>query len=152
MAATLVSAYEPETMERQDEVSQSTRVPIFSDSDCVTARERGRALAAKVGFSTRDVLLILVTISELARNILHYARQGEIVLKGVRSNGARGIAIVARDHGPGIADVREAIMDGFSTTGGYGLGLPGVRRLMDEFEIASEVGRGTMVVVRKWTR
>ncbi len=127
-----------------------TRVSINSDQDIVIARQRGRALAIEVGFSTGDATLIATSISELARNIVSYARRGEIALKIVRAANREGISIVASDSGPGIRDIRQAMTDGFSTSGSLGLGLPGVRRLMDEFEIASEPGRGTVVTVKKW--
>jgi serine/threonine-protein kinase RsbT len=125
-------------------------VVINSDQDIVTARQRGRALAIEVGFSTGDATLIATAISELARNIVSYARKGEISLKQVHASSRQGILIVASDDGPGIRDIRQAMRDGFSTSGSLGLGLPGVRRLMDEFEIASEPGQGTTVKVKKW--
>jgi serine/threonine-protein kinase RsbT len=125
-------------------------VGIHSDQDIVTARQQGRALAVELGFSTGDATLIATAISELARNIVSYARRGEITLKMVNASTRQGITIIASDSGPGILDVRQAMRDGFSTSGSLGLGLPGVRRLMDEFEIASEPGRGTTVTVKKW--
>jgi serine/threonine-protein kinase RsbT len=126
------------------------RVAINSDQDIVTARQKGRALAIELGFSTGDATLIATSISELARNIVSYARRGEIILKIVHASSRQGISIIASDSGPGIRDTRQAMKDGFSTSGSLGLGLPGVRRLMDEFEIASEPGRGTVVTVKKW--
>ncbi|HWY44530.1 MAG TPA: anti-sigma regulatory factor [Candidatus Sulfotelmatobacter sp.] len=123
---------------------------INSDQDIVTARQKGRALAIELGFSTGDATLIATSISELARNIVSYARKGEIILKAVQGSSRLGISIVASDRGPGIWDIRQAMKDGFSTSGSLGLGLPGVRRLMDEFEIDSEPGRGTIVTVKKW--
>lgn len=127
-------------------------VPITSDVDIVTARQRGRALASRLGYSTTDATLIATAISELARNIVRYATRGEIVVASATNGNTPGIVIVARDEGPGIADVPRAMMGGYSTSGGLGLGLPGVRRLMDEFEIASTPGRGTTVIVRRWKR
>jgi serine/threonine-protein kinase RsbT len=126
------------------------RVAINSDQDIVTARQKGRALATELGFATGDATLIATAISELARNIVSYARRGEITLKIVDGSGRQGILVIASDDGPGIPDVRQALRDGFSTSGSLGLGLPGVRRLMDEFEITSQPGRGTIVVVKKW--
>jgi len=126
------------------------RVVINSDQDIVTARQKGRALSIELGFSTGDATLIATAISELARNIVSYARRGEITLKIVHASIRQGILIIASDDGPGIPDIRQAMRDGFSTSGSLGLGLPGVRRLMDEFEIASEPGRGTIVKVKKW--
>ncbi|HJX95507.1 MAG TPA: anti-sigma regulatory factor [Candidatus Acidoferrum sp.] len=123
---------------------------INSDQDIVTARQKGRALAIELGFSTGDATLIATSISELARNIVSYARKGEITLKTLRASSRQGILIIASDDGPGIRDIRQAMRDGFSTSGSLGLGLPGVRRLMDEFEIVSEPGKGTIVTVKKW--
>ena len=126
------------------------RVAINSDQDIVTARQKGRALAIELGFSTGDATLIATAISELSRNIVSYARRGEITLEITYAPGRKGISIVASDSGPGIRDIRQAMRDGFSTSGSLGLGLPGVRRLMDDFEIASEPGKGTIVTVKKW--
>lgn len=128
------------------------RVPIDSDSDIVIARQKGRALAAELGFSSTDVVRIATAISELARNVLSYASSGEIRLEAVNGRNRCGIAIVASDRGPGIADIERAMEDAYSTSGGLGLGLPGVRRLMDEFTIDSAVGRGTTVSATKWCR
>jgi len=125
-------------------------VVINSDQDIVAARQRGRALAGELGFSATDSTLIATAISELARNIVSYARKGEITLKTIHGSSRHGILVVASDDGPGIPDVRQAMRDGFSTSGSLGLGLPGVRRLMDEFQIASQPGRGTTVTVKKW--
>jgi serine/threonine-protein kinase RsbT len=127
-------------------------VAINSDQDIVTARQKGRALAADLGFAPTDSILIATAISELARNIVSYARKGEITLKAIHGSSRHGILVVASDDGPGIPDVVQAMRDGFSTSGSLGLGLPGVRRLMDEFQIASQPGRGTTVTVKKWTQ
>jgi serine/threonine-protein kinase RsbT len=126
------------------------RVAVQSDQDIVLARQKGRALAIELGFSTVDATFIATAISELARNILAYARKGEITLGAVQGSRRKGIAVVASDDGPGIRDIQQALRDGFSTSGSLGLGLPGVRRLMDEFEINSRPGRGTTVTVKKW--
>lgn len=130
--------------------ADEVRVQIVSDSDIVAARSMGRTLAIKLGFSSGDITLIATAISELARNILSYARQGEILLRTVDGSNRTGILIVASDEGPGISDIRQALRDGFSTSGSLGMGLPGVRRLMDEFEITSEPMHGTTVKVKKW--
>jgi serine/threonine-protein kinase RsbT len=126
------------------------RVAINSDQDIVGARQKGRTLAAELGFSSADATLIATAISELARNIVSYARRGEIQLHRIQNTVRQGIMVVASDEGPGIRDVTQALRDGFSTSGSLGLGLPGVRRLMDEFEITSHPGRGTTVTVKKW--
>jgi serine/threonine-protein kinase RsbT len=127
------------------------RVPVSTDTDVVAARQQGRTLAAKLGFSSSEATIVATAISELARNIVLYAMRGEIVLT-VENHNHNGpiLVITARDEGKGIADLRLALQDGYSTSGRLGVGLPGVRRLMDEFEISSTVGRGTVVVVKKW--
>jgi serine/threonine-protein kinase RsbT len=126
------------------------RVAINSDQDIVVARQKGRALATELGFSSGDATLVATAISELARNIVSYARKGQISLQIVNGEDRQGLSIIASDNGPGIPDVRQALRDGFSTSGSLGLGLPGVRRLMDEFQITSVPGRGTTVAVKKW--
>jgi serine/threonine-protein kinase RsbT len=125
-------------------------VAINSDQDIVAARQKGRALATELGFTSGDATLIATAISELARNIVSYARKGHITLQVVNGEDRQGVSIIASDDGPGIPDVRQALRDGFSTSGSLGLGLPGVRRLMDEFQITSVPGRGTTVAVKKW--
>jgi len=128
------------------------RVAIDCDSDVVAARQKGRELASQVGFPSTDLAVVATAISELARNIVRYAVRGEIILRLVQNNGKRGIEVVAADDGPGIPDVGLAMQDGYSTSGGLGLGLPGTRRLMDDFEITSDFGKGTRVTVRRWRR
>lgn len=132
-------------------MAAETQIRIASDKDVVTARQQGRAVAMQTGFSVSEATLIATAISELARNIVSYANQGNVTLKPVNgTNGAVGITIIASDSGPGIADIAQALRDGYSSSGGLGLGLPGVRRLMDEFDIASPAGGGTTVTVTKW--
>ena len=128
------------------------RVSIDCDADIVTARQKGRELASRCGFPTTDLAVIATAISELARNIVRYALHGEIVLRLVGDHPKRGVEVVATDDGPGIPDLNRAMQDGYSTSGGLGLGLPGTRRLMDEFEITSDFGKGTRVTVRRWRR
>jgi serine/threonine-protein kinase RsbT len=125
-------------------------VSISSDRDIVTARQRGRELAISLGLSVGEATLIATAISELARNIVTYARNGEIALSVSHSQNRVGLTVMARDAGPGIADIEQALRDGFSTSGSFGLGLPGVRRLMDEFDIQSGPNGGTVVTVTKW--
>jgi serine/threonine-protein kinase RsbT len=127
-------------------------VPIESEADIVSARQMGRTLGAEIGFRSGELALIATAISELARNIVLYAGRGEIVLLQVSEGSRQGLIISARDQGPGIQDLTEAMRDGFSTSGGLGLGLPGVKRLMDEFGITSAPGRGTTVTGKKWKR
>ncbi len=129
-----------------------TLIRIRSDADIVMARQQGRAMTVQLGFSTSDQALVATAISELARNIVEYAGYGEIILDLVERGGRRGIVVIARDQGPGIPDIEKAMQDGYSTRNSLGLGLPGSRRLMDDFEIVSQVGNGTTVTVKKWTR
>jgi serine/threonine-protein kinase RsbT len=126
------------------------RVPIITDQDIVVARQKGRTLAIAMGFSSGDATLIATVISELARNIVTYAKTGEVELKAIRNTSRFGLQVLARDEGPGIPDLSQALRDGFSTSGSLGLGLPGVKRLVDEFEIVSKVDQGTTVMARKW--
>jgi serine/threonine-protein kinase RsbT len=127
-------------------------VSIDCDADIVSARQKGRELASQCGFPSTDLAVIATAISELARNLVRYAVHGEIILRLLDENGRRGVEVVAVDDGPGIPDLTLAMQDGYSTSGGLGLGLPGTRRLMDEFEIVSDFGKGTTVTVRRWKR
>lgn len=127
-------------------------VPVASDDDLVAARREGRILAEQLGFSTSEQTLVATAISELARNIVTYAGRGEIQVGLVHNGNKRGISVIARDEGPGIPDINLALQQGYSTSGGFGIGLPGVRRIMDEFDIASDVGRGTTITITKWKR
>ncbi len=128
------------------------RIGIKSDEDILNARQQGRALAVRLGFSSVDLTLISTAISEIARNIVSYARRGEMVFKSLRQGPKKGIAVIACDQGPGIPDINIAMQDGYSTSGSLGIGLPGARRLMDDFEIVSTVGKGTCVTMKKWMR
>jgi serine/threonine-protein kinase RsbT len=131
----------------------STVIAIESDSDVVTARQRARELAAELELSSTDQTLLATAISEVARNITTYARRGEVSVSIIEDGrGRRGIRVVATDRGPGIADVERAMQDGYTTGGGLGLGLPGARRLVDDFVLDSEPGRGTTVTLVKWSR
>jgi len=128
--------------------SSSVRVsiPIASDADVAAAGEHGRRLASRLDFSPTDITVIATAILEVARNVLAYASRGDLMLHLIQKRGRLGLAIVARDKGPGIVDVGQALRDG------KGLGLATARRLMDEFRVRSEPGRGTTVTMRKWTR
>jgi serine/threonine-protein kinase RsbT len=127
------------------------RIAIESDADVVIARQRARALAGEIDMPSTDQTLLATAISEIVRNITTYAQRGEVLIDVVRdSRGRRGVRVVARDQGPGIEDLERALTDGFTTGGGLGLGLPGARRLVDEFEIQSTVGQGTTVTLVKW--
>ena len=126
------------------------KVRIISERDIVVARQKGRALATNLGFSLGNATLIATAISELARNVISYAGEGMIAMNVVYDSKREGLLIVASDEGPGISDIPRALRDGFSTSGSLGIGLPGVRRLMDDFAIDSEPGRGTIITVTKW--
>jgi serine/threonine-protein kinase RsbT len=127
-----------------------TRVPIRSHTDILEARKRGREMAASMGLPSIDCTLVATAISELARNIVLYAGDGEIRLRREKALGAAGIRIVASDNGPGIRDLRAALQEGYSTSRGLGLGLPGVKRIMDEFDVESKPRQGTTVTIKKW--
>lgn len=131
-------------------MSDELSVWIESDVDIVTARHEGRSLASELGFSAAELAFIATAISELARNIVLYARRGEIRISLIQDGRRRGIQVIAVDEGPGIANIKKALNGGYSTSGGLGLGLPGVRRLMDETEVTSAEGKGTTVRARKW--
>jgi serine/threonine-protein kinase RsbT len=129
-----------------------TRVGIEREADIVLARQAGRTLAATSGFSTTDQTLIATAISEVARNIVVYAQRGEIIVSQIADGARIGVQVIARDEGPGIDNIEMAMRDGFSTKNSLGLGLPGARRLMDDFHLESEPGRGTTVTMKKWKR
>jgi serine/threonine-protein kinase RsbT len=133
-------------------VATEARVVVEADRDIVSARQQGRVMAAQLGFSPGTATLIATAISELARNMLLYASRGEVTMRTIENNGSRGITVEARDEGPGIPQPGRALEDGYSTSGRLGLGLPGVKRLMDEFRLETSPGRGTLVVVHKWVR
>ncbi len=125
-------------------------VPILSATDIVAARQESRTLATNLGFAGTDLTLIAAAISEVSRNIVEYAKRGEILLRPLNNGHRRGLCVIARDHGPGIPDVAQAMQFGFSTRKGLGVGLPGAKLLMDEFDIVSKVGEGTVITMKKW--
>lgn len=125
-------------------------IQIVTEWDIVTAREIGRNEAKKIGFNTVNQARIATVISELARNIFLYAKSGSIIIAKVESEGKEGIAITAKDEGPGIRDIKEVLQDGFNTSGRIGAGLLGVQRLMDSIDIQSQVNEGTTVHTIKW--
>ena len=130
----------------EDEVRSS----INSDADLVTARAEGRAMAERLGFPRPDPTLIATAISEVARNIVVHVGGGEIVLKPFQETDRYGLVVIASDEGPGIRNVEAALRDEYSGRGGLGLGLPGARRLMDDFEVTSDADTGTTVTMKKW--
>jgi serine/threonine-protein kinase RsbT len=127
-------------------------VKIVNEWDIVAARQLGRNIARELGFGTVDQARITTAISELARNIYLYAGQGQICIEKLFDNGKAGLKLIAVDSGPGIKDIRQVMQDGFSTSGGLGAGLPGVKRLMDEFDIKTSIGEGTEIQAVKWLR
>jgi len=131
---------------------QAERIAIESDADVVTARQRARALAVGLEMPSTDQTLLATAISEIARNITAYAVRGEVLLDVVQDGARRGVRVVAQDEGPGIEDLEKALTDGYTTGGGLGLGLPGARRLVDDFDIQTAPGQGTRVTLVKWTR
>jgi serine/threonine-protein kinase RsbT len=129
-----------------------TRIAIESAADVVIARQRARELAAELDLTTTDQTLLATAISEVARNITTYAKRGEVILSVVRDGDREGIRVVARDEGPGIENVERALQDGYTSGTGLGLGLPGARRLVDDFAIESAPAKGTTVTLVKWSR
>jgi serine/threonine-protein kinase RsbT len=128
------------------------RVLIRTDADILSARQTARGLSSELGLSNIDQTLLATAISEIARNILTYARVGEMRLSITTEGSRRGVLVVARDDGQGTGDIDLAMRDGYSSSGSLGLGLPGANRLMDEFVIRSEMGRGTTITMKKWAR
>ncbi|HEX5416650.1 MAG TPA: ATP-binding protein [Chloroflexota bacterium] len=131
------------------------RVLIVGEPDIVVARQKARAAAKAMGFGMVDQSRIATAVSELARNVVRYATngRGEVIVRAIQDpKHGRGIEVVVRDQGPGIANVEDALRDGFTTGTGLGMGLPGARRLMDELIVDSALGRGTVVTTHKWRR
>ena len=131
-------------------MADEVRVAIESDADVVVARQRARELAAGLGLSGTDLTLLATAISEIARNITTYAERGEVAVSVVATGRRRGVRVVASDEGPGIANLELALRDGYTSGVGLGMGLPGTRRLVDEFDIVSAPGEGTTVTFVKW--
>jgi serine/threonine-protein kinase RsbT len=127
-------------------------VDVRNEWDIVSARQLGRDLAKELGFTSVDQARITTAISELARNIYLYAGNGKICIEPIEEAGRKGLRISANDTGPGIQDIRKVMEDGYTTSGGLGAGLPGVKRLMDEFAIHSTVDVGTEISITKWLR
>jgi serine/threonine-protein kinase RsbT len=133
-------------------VADEIRVAIRTDADVVTARQEARTMGARLGFSSTDLTLLATAISEVARNITTYAGEGEVLLRVLDEGGRQGIEVLAIDDGPGIDDVELAMQDGYTTGNGLGLGLPGTRRLVDDFRLETAPGAGTTVRLVKWNR
>jgi serine/threonine-protein kinase RsbT len=134
---------------------EGTSIPIANDDDIVLARQYARQAAKELGFGMVDQARIATAVSELSRNLVRYAtdKRGLVVIRGASDSAGRtGIEIVVSDDGPGIADVDHVMQEGFSSGTGLGMGLPGTKRLMDEMEIDSALGRGTTITIRRWRR
>lgn len=134
-----------------DEIAEAV-LPMRSDRDVLKARSYANLLTSSLHFSNSERAMITIVISEIARNTVLYATSGTMLLKLVSQGDRRGLLIVVQDQGPGIADLKLAMQDGYTTSKGLGIGLPGARRLMDEFEIVSEVGKGTTITMTKWEK
>ena len=131
-------------------MQSEVQVAINGATALITARQRVRELAVQVGLSNTDSVIVATVVSELARNIIAYATRGEIILRAIQHGNRLGISLVARDEGPGIPDVTQAMQYGYSTRRGLGVGLPGAKLLMDEFDIVSKIGVGTTITMKKW--
>ncbi len=131
-------------------MADESRINISNAGEIVTARQQGRMLAVQLGFDGSELTVIATAISEIARNILEHAKDGEVVISQCYHRRKCGICVVARDFGPGITDIDQAMQYGYSTHKGLGIGLPGTKLLMDEFHIVSVVGEGTTVTMKKW--
>ena len=133
-------------------MNTKSTVEIVTEWDIVAARQLGRNEAKAIGFGAVDQARITTAISELARNIYLYARAGEVTIERISNEEKVGLRIIAADKGPGISNLRKVMEDGYSTSGGLGAGLPGVKRLMDTMDIQSTVGSGTTIVIEKWVK
>ncbi|HVG19713.1 MAG TPA: anti-sigma regulatory factor [Blastocatellia bacterium] len=129
---------------------EANRINIAENDDLVIARARVRDAAIEMGFSHIDQVRLVTAVSELARNIVRYAEAGFMEIRKIANSGRRGLQVRFEDRGRGIEDIELAMTDGYTSGRGLGKGLPGSRRLVDDFEIQSEVGRGTIVVITKW--
>jgi len=129
---------------------EANRITIAENDDLVKARILVRDLAIEMGFSHIDQVRLVTAVSELARNIVRYAETGSVEISRIADSGKRGLQVKFEDQGQGIQDIELAMTDGYTTGRGLGKGLPGARRLVDDFKIQSEVGRGTIVVITKW--
>ena len=125
-------------------------MPIQKEQDVVIFRNRVKEMATKIGMSLLNQTKLITAASELVRNMLKYANGGSVLLEIISNSGKTGIRLVFEDRGPGIIDIKQAMQDGFSTGKSLGLGLPGAKRLVNEFEIKSEPGKGTMVAIIRW--
>ncbi|WP_066639067.1 anti-sigma regulatory factor [Desulfolucanica intricata] len=131
-------------------MSKKCSLLIECEYDIIKARQAVKDIAVYLSFSLVDQVKMATAISELARNVVLYARKGSITIWAIEEGERQGLGAVVSDTGPGIQDVDLALTDGFTTSGGLGAGLPGVKRLMDEFNLQTKVGEGTTITVKKW--
>jgi serine/threonine-protein kinase RsbT len=131
-------------------MAQGKAAVIRSDLDIVIARTLARDTAKTLGFGAIDQARIATAVSELARNIFLYAGTGTVTVREVERSGRKGLEVICEDQGPGISSIDQVMQDGYSTSRGMGMGLPGAKRLMDEFDIRSQEGIGTTITCRKW--
>jgi serine/threonine-protein kinase RsbT len=140
----------PPLLELDEKRADEIRIAVSTDPHIVSARQAARKVAAESGFPSTELTVLATAVSEIARNIVRFAGVGEIIVEQVEDSHRRGVRIIARDAGPGIVDLEQATQDGYSTCNGLGLGLPGAKRLMDEFDVVTKAGRGTTVTMTKW--
>ena len=126
------------------------RIPVRDETGIAWSVMEARKAAMAIGFDEVICQMIATAVSELANNIVKYAGRGEIMMERINAKNRAGMAVIARDSGPGIEDIQKAMADHYSTGDTLGLGLPGVKRMMDEFELTSEPGKRTTVTIRKW--
>jgi serine/threonine-protein kinase RsbT len=131
-------------------VGEEICIPIESDADTVIARQAGRDVALRLGFTRTDATFVATAISEIARNITVHAGAGEVIVREINEDGRSGLAVIAQDHGPGIADVAAVMRQDYRSNVGLGMGIWGAMRLMDEVDITARLGGGTIVTMKKW--
>ncbi|MGZ8899388.1 MAG: ATP-binding protein [Limisphaerales bacterium] len=131
-------------------VVSAEKVAVTDETHIVVARQCAGRAAKRMGMGILDQTKIATATSELARNIVRYAKTGEVLIEEITDEIRSGLQITFRDNGPGIADIDKAMKDGFTTGGGMGFGLSGSKRLVNEFEILSQVGVGTTIIIKKW--
>jgi serine/threonine-protein kinase RsbT len=132
------------------EQQKSIWIGVNRESDIIQSIFQTERIAKAIGFDNNTAKMIVTAVSELARNIIKYANKGQIIVTPIEENNRVGIEIICQDTGPGIADIEAAMKDSYSSSGTLGLGLPGVKRMMDDFEIHSQLNKGTKVIIKKW--
>ncbi|MED3980524.1 anti-sigma regulatory factor [Priestia megaterium] len=137
---------------QSDEGKEPLTVQIHTERDIVEARQKARMFSNCLGFSTLDQARIITAISELSRNIYKYATTGKIIMEIIENQLEIGLKIIAVDKGPGIKNIQKAMESGYTTSGGLGVGLSGVKKLMDEFTISTQEDHGVNIQVIKWKK